>query len=262
MKIFNCSLICGILLLLESCRSKISNHYPAGTVLKEISWQVPLQDSINILKKKNGIWLLPEIKDSDTYKKSYSYFRKPSNIKYKKQLGKINQEEINSSDSSIVRLYRFSYKGIMLVGYTSTDDQKLLTIFDPPVIIRPANLNRKLTSYSLMKTWSKNKFDKGLKTTVTIKPKGTGYFLNDSGQIEKGELYKLTIARNATVQYGIHNLILPDAITMSSNILADKNGNLVLEWGIRAKPPKDKYKERHRMPDSLFIEVTEYKRIK
>lgn len=246
-----------LILLIAGCSNQKQAGYPNGSVLENISWHLPLRDSLNILKLKNGIWQLPVIADSIQTTKSYTYFRKPLVTKYGKQLGKIDQERISSSDTNIVQFYSLGGSGLRLTGYTNNDTAKPLTVFDPPLIIQPAELNKKAVSHSLMKTWSGNKFDKGLKTTATITPKEKGEYINSTGDKKTAVLYNLTITRDAIIQYGKNNLIVPEAVFLSSNILAGNNGQLILEWGIRSLPV-DKPEVKTAVHDSLYIEVTKY----
>ena len=257
-KTANYFLLIGLMLLLVNCRSNIPKTYPDGTILENTTWKVPLKDSVNILSIKNGIWELPEIEETDDYKKKYTYFRNPQINKYKELLGKIDQEEVSSSDTNVVLFYRIDNNGRSLVGYSNPDTTKPLTIFDPPVIIQPAEYNEPIVSSSLMKTWNGNKLDQGLKTTVSITPKEKGSYIDESGQTKKLNLYILTITHDEIIQYGDNNLIVPDAFSLSSNILAEDNGKFLLEWGIRSART-NKTEEYESTPDSLYIEITNYK---
>ncbi len=265
-KMFNYVLLNGILLLLLIGSSKTPEHYPNGTVIENLTWHLSLKDSLNILKMKNGVWQLPQIKDTNLCKKSYTYYKSPGE-KYKQLfskglIGRIDQQESNSDDAKVIRFYRFSNKGTLLVGYLSPNTSKPLSIFDPPVIINPANPKESINNNSLLKTFINHKFDNGLKTMVIISPRGNGKYLNESGQKEKGVLYELTIIKDGTVQYGSHNLIVPGAVSISSNILADENGNLVLEWGIRKNQLKKKFDKKNKTSGSDYIEITKYKILK
>lgn len=247
-----------IFLLITGCSNHKQAAYPNGTILEDISWQLPLKDSLNILKSEDGVWKLPVDADSIHTTKSYTYFRKPRITKYGKQLGKIDQERVNSSDTNIVQFYRFGDSGLQLVGYTNKDTAKPLTIFDPPLLIQPAILNQKVVGHCLMKTWSGNKFDKGLKTKVTIAPEEKRKYTDSKGNDKYATLYSLTITRDAIIQYGKNNLVVPEAVYLSSNILAGDNGQLILEWGIRSLPAV-KTEGNTVAYDSLYIEVTKYR---
>jgi hypothetical protein len=61
------------------------------------------------------------------------------------------------------------------------------------------------------------------------------------------------------MQYGQTNLIVPDAVTLTSNSVLDEEKGVLLEWGIRsrnveAKP--DKIPDRDK---ELYIEITAHR---
>ena len=258
-----------LFLLVFSCNKSRNLFYKQGSAVKTTTWRLPLSDSLNVLKAVNGVWRLPGNDQKVMYKKDSLFYKKPAAVKFGDFLGNVDLQVVSSSDSNVIRYYRHKNNSLLLVGFTNPDSTKPLTVFDPPPIIQTDNFDSITTSHTIMKTLRLNEengkiqysFGKGLKSKVIITPLKTGYYLDSDGKKHKAHLYKLTISRDAVIQYGKNNLDVPDAVTISSNILVNRNGKLLLEWGIRMIPT-DKTENDMIKPDSLYLEIIKYKTIK
>jgi hypothetical protein len=166
---------------------------------------------------------------------------------------------VHSNDTDNIEFYRFEKGNVLFLGFGSPDTSKPLTAFDPPLIVIPSNLKdleKPFTSSGTMKTWDGNKYNDGYKSTYSITKKGAGRFLTEAGTERNAILCENTFSRDVTMQYGQTNLIVPDAITLTSNSILDEEKSVVLEWGIR---PRNVEAKPEKIPDrdrELYIEIT------
>jgi hypothetical protein len=178
-----------------------------------------------------------------------------------KFIGRIDQEVVHSNDTNSIEFYRFEKGNILLLGYATPDTSKPVTVFEPPLIIIPLNLKeleKPFTSSGTMKTWNGNKYDEGFKSTYSIKKTGVGRFLSEDGTEKSATLCENTFSRDVTMQYGQTNLIVPDAMTLTSSSILNEEKGVVLEWSIRSRkvetnPNKIPNRDRDR---ELYIEIT------
>ena len=253
-----------VFLYLNGCENTSRKFYNQGSVVETQTWHLPLSDSLNVLKKVGGVWQLPET-GTTSFKKGYTYYKKPDAIRFRDLLSKVNLETVSSTDTINIIYYSYRENTLRMAGYTNSDTSKPLTVFDPPLIIQPADFDSVTVTNSMMKTWQnsqqKKGFDDGLKAKSIIDPLENGYYIDANGKKQKGHLYKVTISHDEFIQYGNANLDVPDAISISSNILANEDGKLLLEWGIRSVP-LSKTENKEKRPDRLYIEITKFKQIK
>ncbi len=232
-----------------------------GTVIKNLMWEIPIADSSQFLITEGNLWKLPEPPDSITPQITYTTYRTPCLLATRRLLGRIDQEVVHSKDTNNIEFYRFENGNVLLLGFATPDTLKPVTVFDPPLIVIPSNLQKlekPCTSTGTMRIWDGNKYDNGYKSTYRITKKCTGRFLAEDGSERDGVLCESMISRDATIQYGQTNLIVPDAITLSSNSIMSEEKSVVLEWGIRSKKietPAEKIPGKDR---ELYIEITKH----
>lgn len=249
-----------VCLFASGCSRNVPSYWhPDGTIIKDITWEVPIADSSTVLITEGNLWKLPQPPDSIIPQITYTTYRTPQLLGYTKLLGRIDQEVVHGNDTSNIEFYRFENGAVLFLGFATPDTLQPLTMFDPPLIIVPAVLKdsgQSCTSTGTMKTWSRNKYDNGYKTSYTIIKKGTGRFIAEDGKERDGIFCENKISRNATIQYGQTNLIVPDAITLSNNSILSKEKGIVLEWGIRSRKVET---SANIIPDrdrELYIEIT------
>jgi hypothetical protein len=249
-----------ICLLLIGCIKNVPLYWHSnGTIIKDITWEIPVADSSTIFKMDAALWRLPQPPDSITPLITYTTYRTPRLLSYTKLLGRIDQEVVHSNDTDNIEFYRFENGNVLLLGFATPDTMKPLTVFDPPLIIIPFDLKvieKSFSSSGTMKTWDGNKYNDGYKSTYSITKKGSGRFLTEAGKERNAILCENTFSRDVTMQYGQTNLIVPDAMALTSNSILDEEKGTVLEWGIRsrnveAKPEKIPDRDRE-----LYIEIT------
>jgi hypothetical protein len=247
-------------LVLTSCNRGVPLYWHSnGTIIKDIVWEIPIADSATVLKTDGTLWKLPQPPDSTTPQITYTTYRTPRFLSYMKFIGRIDQEVVHSNDTNTIEFYRFENGDVLLLGFVTPDTLKPLTIFEPPLVIIPSNLKeleKKFASSGTMKTWNRNKFDDGFKSTYSITKKSAGRFLTEVGTERSVVLCENTFSRDVTMQYGQTNLIVPDAVTLTSNSVLDEEKGVLLEWGIRSRNVEtkpDKIPDRDR---ELYIEIT------
>ena len=249
-----------VFLYLNGCENTGRKFYNQGSVVETQTWHLPLADSLNVLKKVSSMWQLPGT-GTTSFKSGYTYYKKPEALRFRD----LYIETVSSTDTNNIIYYSYRENTLRMAGYTNAGTSKPLTVFDPPLIIQPADFDSVTVTNSMMKTWQnsqqKSGLDEGLKAKSIIEPLGNGDYIDANGKKQKGHLYKVTISHDKVIQYGNANLDIPDAISISSNILADEDGKLLLEWGIRSVP-LSKTENKEKRPDRLYIELTKYKQIK
>jgi hypothetical protein len=192
-----------------------------------------------VLQKKNDVWLIPGVPDSVLPDTTITRHSKPIKSAFPKLLGSVSQQVVHDSAVVSREFYRFTKRGVELLGYESTDSTQLLTIYEPPLIVMTANLetadSTQLTQ-AVPKTWDAkaDSFRFGQKTKLHLKTIQTGSVKIDS-TIVPALLVEMRLTMDGTVGYGSTNLIVPDAIQMQSNILFVSNLGPVLEWGVRSR---------------------------
>jgi hypothetical protein len=249
--------------LITGCSKGMPSYWHAnGTMVKDMVWELPLADSSVILKTENGIWTLPQPPDTVIPQISYTTYRTPRYSARPGIPGRIDQEVVHSSDTINTEFYRFENGNVLLLGFASADTSKPPTLFDPPLIIMPANLGKaekSFTSSGIMKIRSGNKPDSEYRSTYSVVKKGTGRLAAEDGKEIKAVFCENTFSRDMTMHYGRTELIMPDAMTIKSfSVLSEEEGTL-LEWGIRSRKTKTGSGNISGTNTELFIEITMHK---
>jgi hypothetical protein len=214
-----------------------------GTSVQNITWEVPLADSATVLQQRRGNWILPHPPDSVKPKVSVTRHMKPDNNPYPDMLGSVDQEVLHEGGTVTKEFYRFDTSGVSLVGYETSDSASLLTIYEPPLLILPASVERLDTVFfceTTPKVWNAlaDSFQQEQKTRIRLRQLQEGSVRIDSA-LTPAVLLQMTLSVDGTVGYGGTDLIVPDAIVMQSNILIIEGLGPLLEWGIRSRKKKD-----------------------
>lgn len=252
-----------VLTLLTVCNSVTKLHYPNGTTVKTKTYELNISDTNSILKFRNNTFLINSFNDSLLKKTDTIYFIDADSSISKNIFGHIDQVVIYKRNPKIKELYRFEAGGVYLVGYITADTLNPYNKFEPPLIILPDIDKEKDSTISVMYTFDKNgnKNKKSKKTKTLIELKKSGRIMIKDKE-EECFLYELTISQDAIVGYGQQGLIVPDAISLSSDLLYVKNLGLIAEWGIRSrtKLQSDKYPENEieKSGTERYLELTIY----
>jgi len=213
-------------------------HWPVnGTVIQKIKWQLPLEDSLNVLQKDGYRWMLPEPSDRIEKQTQTSSFRAPELTQYSEYLGRVDQEAVHSNQPNSVEFYRFEGNDVLFLGFTTPDTTKPLVMFDPPLVVMPGNLfdlKKDYVSTTTMKKFDKtrNEFIQGDKTKLTIRKLDSG-FIDDKNTL--AYLFEIKITSDKTIQFGESGLLVPEAVLLKSKILISEEGSL-FEWQVKSRP--------------------------
>ncbi len=121
-------------LLFLSCSQKAPRYWPEnGAVFEDKSWEIPVADSLKVLVKEEGHWILPELSRMVSVHSVESAHRKPELKRFQAQLGRVSQEIVYDRSDVGVEFYRFQKGRVFLLGVTNPDTMKPLTVFDPPL---------------------------------------------------------------------------------------------------------------------------------
>ncbi|MGD8777839.1 MAG: hypothetical protein PVH88_02640 [Ignavibacteria bacterium] len=232
-----------------------------GSVLEAKTYQLELSDTNKILTKLNDLYSLNTFDDSLITKTDTIFHKIPNPGEYEKLFGKVDQTVIYNSNKNVKELYRFESEKVFLAGYVYDNDEKQYNKFNPPLIILPHADTIIDTTFSLMMKWNPRKkiFEGGLNTKSSVKLIKRGKLQIENVQ-EEFYLYELTIQQDTKINYGEQGLILPDAITLKSNLLYLKDRGLIAEWCIRIKQTTGKANkgEPTREP---YLELNKYYKI-
>ena len=243
----------------------------SGITIKNITWEVSLTDSVSILKKEAGHWILPRPPDFMITKLTVAHYNCPEIQHNRKILKNIDQEVVHEGGSIKREYYRFDKKGVMLLGYEGIEPSHALTVYNPPLILFPSNIQRLDTTFvheTIPIVWNADLTSnhESQKTRIRIKLNEQGTVMIDS-ILTPAKLCKISLSMDKTVAFGENELIVPDAVMMESNILIAEGVGPVLEWGIRAREKseieavsesRDPHKRGRISEDqqSYYIEVT------
>jgi hypothetical protein len=275
LKILFCS-CSGFLVILSGCSKESPQYWPSsGVSFQNITWEIQLSDSSNVLKETEGQWILPEPKKDHTIQTTLTKHRPPILREYDNMLGRVDQEVYNGSNGQ-VEFYRFNKNALYLLGYTTPDSSRALTFYDPPLLIFPNSILDVPCIYEsngVTQTLNKRtgEIEKGQKTRVVLKIKDKGHVLLDSNYVN-ALFCEMSISIDKTIGFGERNLIVPDAVMMKNSMIIAQGLGPVLEWGMRSKEIEShENRDEHRMlPDDLskdekrefYIEVTRHEILK
>ncbi len=240
----------------------LPQHWPSnGTVIKNTKWEVPFSDSLKVLSKEGDLWRIPSHPEGTVAETTYTSHRKPQLLKYNEILGRVDQEVVHSNDTGVVEFYRFEKGTVLFLGYTNSDSLKSLTEITPPLLIQPENImdiEKDIQSTGVSRKWNKEFLDEGFKTTFLISKKESGRFITANNREQKAILCEMIITQEAPLSYGETNLMLPNAITIKSNVLLIKDIGAILEWGIRERKIETENEKKENSERKLYVEITRY----
>jgi len=262
-----------LLFLFASCQQdrQIKFWPENGTTIQNICWEIPVADSSLILQQQDGHWILPQPADSVTPKVTVTRHRQLNTNPYQNFVGNVSQQVVHDSVAVSREFYRFNERGVLLLGTESRDSTQLITIYEPPLVLMPPNLQNLDTTFfyeSMPKVWdaAADSFRQQQQTRLRLTPKQQGTVMLDSVAVP-ALLVQMTISMDGTVGYAGTDLIVPDAMMMQSNILMIEKLGPVLEWGVRSRhkeceevaarevDPENKNQQRFEERE-YFIEVT------
>ena len=164
----------------------------------------------------------------------------------------------------------------MLLATESRDSTQLITIYEPPMVLIPQNLENLDTTYfyeGTPKVWdaTADSLRQQQKIRLRLTPKQKRTAMLDSVAVP-ARLVQMTLSMDGAVGYAGTDLIVPDAIMMQSNILMIEKMGPVLEWGVRSRKSGGNENIAHEIdPDienqkrfgerEYYIEVTLHKKV-
>ncbi len=212
---------------------------PNGARFEDATWEIPLADSASVLPEVNGRWELTGPPDGIPPKIAIVSHQKPEKNPYKKLIGRIDQETFRADGPILHEFYRFDKPGVLLLGYEGADSTRLLTIFDPPLVMLPSDpaaFESEFISESKSKIWDAkaDTFRQELTTRMRLTMLRKGAVWMDTAA-RPAVLCKMSLSQDRTVGFGGTGLIVPDAVMLESRVLFAEGVGPVLEWGIRSR---------------------------
>jgi len=246
--------------LMSGCQT-LPEHWPAnGTVLKAVTYHLPLADSSRILLAQDGYVTLTAFADSLRTEVDSIYYRAPGATPFKELLGRIDQEAVRTSDSGAVEYYRFNNGNVYLAGLVTGDTTKPLLLFDPPLLFMPANDATTNAGESHLKTWRQTAAndEPGLKTHIAFCKKRDLTLRTGDGALRQCMLLEMLFTQDAAVAYGAHNLVVPEALVIKQTMLIDTDNGIIAEWSVKARPADNNAELSQPAAPALYIELTNY----
>ena len=251
------------------CGDKVPNYWPAnGSSVRNISWYVPLADSSALLHHENNIWTLPRPLNSNQPETTFTHHIKPQKRYLFDAFDKFDQIVTHHSGRIQHEYYRFRRNGVFLLGYSGADSSKLYTIYEPPLLILPDQLNfidSTLTSETVPKirdaAADSFRTDHTTRLRLTVKQRGQ---LKIGTTLVPAVLVKMSLSRDATVGFGDQNLIVPDAVMVQSYVLVAPKIGPVLEWEIQtlndrsSLPADEEFEQKAYEPFERIIKITRH----
>ncbi|MFH1197917.1 MAG: hypothetical protein V1720_19605 [bacterium] len=233
-------LFCSFVFLFQGCNSRNPLRPENGTVLVVETYELSLSDTSNIFRTENNSLIIDSFRDSLLTRIDTVYFKVPTEEIDEDISGRIDQVVINSCNRNTFELYRFENDKIYLAGYMTDGMEKKYTVFDPPLVIL-IPIDEKIDSIkSMMKNYSgENKTpgkEKAVKSLIRLIRKGK---ITIAGVEEEYYRYELTISQDESIQFGENNLVVPEAVILTSNVLYGNSSGIIAEWGLRTKQKND-----------------------
>ena len=224
-------------------------------VVRDTKWEMAVSDSGNVLQERNGVWLLPAVPAGVIPEKSITRHIRPDEAAYRDFLGRVDQAVVHDSAAVCREFYRYTKCGVELLGYESIDSTRLFTIYDPPLLVLPADLEESdsvFLSQSVPRFWNAaaDSFSSGQKTKIRVKLIKRGSVQLDTAA-KPALLLAMTMSMDGIVGFAGTDLIVPDAIVMRSTILFAEGLGPVLEWGIRSREKAEGETDAHEIEPGM-----------
>ena len=239
-------------------RSLESAYWPEHpSVFQDTQWTIQLEDSAAVLLEENETWNLP-IPPKESSEQSRVQHQESKGKPYFGWLGRVDQEVIRNRGPILREYYRFGRNGILFLGGESSDSTRLLTFYQPPLLLLPNDLDRldtTLTHETVPRVWNAltDTFQEEPRIRIRLSPKKTGQVRIDDTLVP-AVLCRMVISQDGTVGFGGTDLIVPDAVMMESHVLFARGIGPVLEWGIRSRQSESQDKEPGREDNGMTPE--------
>ena len=234
----------SILIIVACQQSHPPTFWPeSGTSFRNITWEIPVEDSASVLRIQAGHWILPQPPDTAELRITVTKHREPTFHPYGELLGRVDQEVVHESGAIVKEYYRFGKEGIMVLGYEARDSTNQLTVYEPPMMLFPRNfhnMDSALVHEQIPKVWDAeaDSFRREQKMRVRLTPGKKGSVLLDSVSVP-ALLCTMSLSADKTVPFGGTDLIVPEAFVVESKILLAEGIGPVLEWGIRSREKEE-----------------------
>jgi hypothetical protein len=231
----------SIMFVIACSRLETPAYWPAnGAKFQDITWEIPVADSASVLIEKGGCWVLPQPPDGAHPGTVQIAHQKPAGKPFAGLPGRVDQEVVRGTGTAGREFYRFDQGRVLLLGYEGADSTSLLTVYHPPLVLFPGNLDlfdSTFVNESKPRIWNAaaDTFRNDFTTRVRLSVKKRGKVMMDDTTAVQALLCRLSLSQDRTVGFGGTDLIVPDAVTMESMVLAARGVGPVLEWGIRSR---------------------------
>lgn len=224
---------------------------------QDTQWTIQMEDSSHVLQEKDGEWILPNPPENAS-QISLVWHQESKGKPYFKYLGRVDQEVIRDRGPILKEYYRFDRNGVLFLGGESSDSTRLLTLYQPPLLLLPNELDQLDTTEiheAIPRVWDAmaDTFQEEPKIRIRLTKKKRGQVRIDDSLVP-ALLCKMAISQDGTVGFGGTDLIVPDAVMMESYILLVKRIGPVLEWGIRSRQSESQDKKSNQEHDTLIPE--------
>ena len=216
-------------------------------------YNLEINDSSKILTKRGTKFFLITPSDSLLINKFEIYYNAVSLNAPEYFKKNANQQVKNTLTPKVTEYYRFDKGNVLFVGYTTGNSLKPYTIFNPPLVISPAKILKKVKSSGKMETYNSqnNSFSEKHSTYLIIKNLGLMSIIDRANNDVTCILKEIILTRDAIVGYGQNNLILPDAVLFKTKLLVNSNGYPIAEWSVKLRNEREE-------DSKLYLELLKY----
>ncbi len=234
--------IIPVALIICGCsKSKTSRWWPeSGNQVKHIQWQTDTANTRDILHTINGVWTLPEPPlNNGTNNSTISQTSYIASIGKSSIMGSVDQVAGHHSGQVVQEYFRFDNGNVLLAGIKSADSSRLYTIYDPPIILMPAQLSELdtvLTSTTRPLYYNEitGMQSQGPQMYVEIERLETGRVMY-KGEIIDAVECKISISQDQEMNIQGSTITLPKLHSISNHLLVARDLGVLLEWGVRKK---------------------------
>ena len=240
-----------IMLFITGCtKTKSSAWWPAsGCQVRQIRWKTEVGDTLTLPPHgTDGIWSLPNPPESQgngqTIAKT-SYF---AGVGKSSIMGHVDQVAGHHNSSIVQEYIKFENGNVMLAGIKSADSSRLYTVFDPPLMLLPANIQEldsiltceTIPVYQNALTGMRNN---GPRMYMAFEKLESGR-VKYKNKLLDAVICKLEISQDQQVSFEDKKLTIPKTVVQSNQMLIARGVGTLLEWGIRNTPVKGNQTDR------------------
>lgn len=242
--------ITPMILIITGCtKTKSSQWWPAsGCQVRQISWKTEVSDTLNLPPRVNGFWTTPnppKTQGNGQIIAKTSYF---AGVGKSSIMGHVDQIAGRSQGAVLQEYIRFEQDNVLLAGIKSSDSTRLYTMFDPPLLLLPANIQELDSILTCETTPIYQNALTGMRSNgpqmyITFERLENGR-VQYKNKLLDAVLCRMEISQDQQVTFGDQQLTLPKTVVQSNQMLIARGVGTLLEWGTRRTPIKDNKPER------------------